>query len=377
MERDEAASQRPRLNSVRIQGFRSIRTMDLQLGSMNVLVGANGAGKSNLIAFFKLINEMMGHRLQLYVAVTGSATANLHFGPKVTPELEATLSVEVENGTDTYSMRLSHAAGDALLFEAEKLSFHERGHPSPRVTDLGSGHHETRLRDAADRGDATAKPLRHCLDRFRVFHFHDTTSSARVRNHCYVGDNRWLMPDAGNVAAILYRLKTEDAAAYRRIVATIRQVAPPFMDFVLDPGDSNSRQIILNWRQRGADSLFGPHQFSDGTLRAICLTTLCLQPTRYLPHLIVVDEPELGLHPAALGIVAGLLRAASQSTQVLVSTQSSAFVDHFDAEDIVVVENRDGASQFARPNAEILKDWLEDYSLGEVWEKNIVGGGPY
>ena len=220
MEKNEAPSPRPRLKSVRIRGFRSIHAMDLELGAINVLIGANGAGKSNLIAFFTLINEMMGGRLQKYVGATGRATANLHFGPKVTRELEATLSVEVEHGTDMYSMRLFHAAGDALLFADENVAFHQDGYAQPRTTPLGSGHKETRLREAADEGDVTARVLCHQLDRFRVFHFHDTTSAARVRNHSYVGDSRWLMPDAGNIAAILYRLRCEREVAYRRIVAS-------------------------------------------------------------------------------------------------------------------------------------------------------------
>lgn len=377
MQDDGARSDQARLESVSIRGFRSIREMELSLGAMNVLIGANGAGKSNLVAFFKLINEMMGRRLQKYVGATGHATANLHFGPKVTPQMEAELSVAVENGSDTYAMRLFHGSGDALLFAEENLSFHEHGYAKPRVTELGSGHEETRLRHAADQGDPTARVLRHFLDRFRVFHFHDTTSTARVRNHCYVGDDRWLMPDAGNVTAILYRLQRERPAAYRRIVAAVRQLAPPFEEFVLEPTNSESRQIILNWRQRGADSVFGPHQLSDGTLRAICLITLLLQPRENLPKLIVVDEPELGLHPSALAVIAGLLRAASHAAQVLVGTQSSSLVDHFEPDDVIVVENDDGASRFVRPGAEALADWLEDYSLGEVWEKNLVGGGPY
>ena len=296
MEKNEAPSPRPRLKSVRIRGFRSIHTMDLELGAINVLIGANGAGKSNLIAFFSLINEMMGRRLQKYVGATGRATANLHFGPKVTRELEATLSVEVENGTGAYSMRLFHTAGDALLFADENVSFHQDGYAQPRTTTLGSGHKETRLREAADEGDVTARFLRHQLDRFRVFHFHDTTSTARVRNHSYVGDSRWLMPDAGNIAALLYRLRCEREVAYRRIVATIRQVAPFFDDFVLEP-DPENRLVTLDWRQCGSEAVLGPHQLSDGTLRAICLIVLLLQPAEDLPYLIVVDEPELGLHP--------------------------------------------------------------------------------
>jgi len=367
----------PKLAKLKISGFRSIKETTLEMRPLNVLIGSNGAGKSNLISFFKLMNELMAGRLQQYIGETGRATANLHFGPKVTPQLEAELEFETDNGTDIYKMRLFHAASDSLVFAEESLSFHQPGYPDPRITSLGTGHQESKIGDKATEGDPTAKALRHLLNRCRVYHFHDTSATARVRHYCYVGDNRWLMPDAANLAAILYGLKSQKETVYRRIIATIRQVAPYFDDFDLEPTGSSNKDIILNWRHRKSDLIFGPHQLSDGTLRAICLISLLLQPESNLPNLIVVDEPELGLHPYALNVIASLFQAASHHTQVLISTQSSTFLDSFDAEDIVIVERDGEASKFGRPDSEKLKAWLEDYSLGEVWEKNVIGGGPH
>ena len=232
-----------------------------------------------------------------------------------------------------------------------------------------------RIINEAEEGGPIARTLRHLLNHCRVYHFHDTSPTSRVRQYCYISDNRWLMPDAANLAAVLYALKSHKEKVYRRIVATIRQVAPFFEDFDLEPTDS--RDIILNWRHRKSDLIFGPHQLSDGTLRAICLISLLLQPKENLPYLIVVDEPELGLHPYALDVIASLFQAASNQTQVLVSTQSSAFLNAFEPEDIVVVERNDEATEFIRPDAEKLDAWLEDYSLGEIWEKNVIGGGPH
>ena len=365
------------LKRIQIKGFRSIKEMTLELRPLNVLIGTNGAEKSNLIAFFKLVNELMAGRLQQHIGTTGRATANLHFGPRMTPQLEAKMEFEVENGTDTYRMRLSHAAGDSLIFAEEQLSFHQTGYPQPKEVSLGRGHQETRIGDKAEEGDITAKTLRYLLNRCRVYHFHDTSPTARVRQYCYVGDNRWLMPDAANLAAILYELKSCKEAVYRRIVATVRQAAPFFEDFELEPTGSADTDIILNWRHRSSDLVFGPHQLSDGTLRAICLISLLLQPKEDLPCLIVVDEPELGLHPYALNVIASLFRAASHHTQVLVSTQSSAFLDSFAPEDIVVVERNGEATEFDRADADKLDAWREDYSLGEIWEKNIIGAGPH
>ena len=366
----------PRLKSVAIRGFRSIKEMDLELGPINVCIGANGAGKSNFIAFFKLLNELMGGRLQHYVATTGRATANLHFGPRVTPQLEAELKFEADQGINTYAMRLFHAAGDSLIFDEESLEFHSTDHDTPQQRSLGVGHQEARVKEFVE-DEPLLNTLRNFLNHCRVYHFHDTSPTARIRQYCYLGDDRWMMPDAANLAAILYRLRSENDVVYRRIVRNVRQVAPFFVDFDLEPTGPHRKDLILNWRHRQSDLLFGPHQFSDGTLRAICLIVLLQQPSDDLPYLIVVDEPELGLHPYALNLIASLLQAVSEHAQVLISTQSSTFVDSFDPEDIVVVERVDEATTFERPRPGMLEAWLEDYSLGEIWEKNVIGGGPH
>lgn len=364
------------LQRLTLNGFKSIKAMDLELRPLNILIGANGAGKSNLISFFKMLNEMMVGRFQQYIATSGRAQSLLHFGPKITPQIEAKLEFEVENGIDTYHLRLFHAAGDTLIFAEETLGFLQTGYTSPRIDQLGAGHQETRISEAADEGKQTAKTLRYLLNRCRVYHFHDTSSTAEVRQSCYLGDNRWLMSDAGNLAALLLRFRKENhGAAYQRIVGTIRLIAPFFDDFDLEPDASN--RVILNWREKGSDRVFGPHQFSDGTLRAICLATLLLQPEDELPKLIVVDEPELGLHPYALNVVAALFSKASHHTQILISTQSSSFLDNFDPEDVIAVNREGKESQFKRLNPLELEAWLDEYSLGEVWEKNVIGGGPH
>lgn len=366
------------LRRVMLNGFKSIKTMDIELHNLNVLIGANGAGKSNLVSFFKMLNEMMAGRLQEYIAGSGRAQSLLHFGPKVTPQITAKLEFEADNGMDTYDMRLVHASVDTLFFAEETLSFLQTGWPSPKTVSLDAGHWETRIGEKAVAGEKTAGVFKNLLNHCRVYHFHDTSPTARVRQYCYVGDNRWLMPDAGNLAALLYRLRNENnGSAYQPIVATIRLIAPFFDDFELEPSGPMKKDIILNWRGKKSDQVFGPHQFSDGTLRAICLITLLLQPEDELPGLVIVDEPELGLHPYALIVIASLFSKASHHTQVLIGTQSSTFLNNFNPEDVIVVNRDDRESQFERPDPSKLADWLEDYNLGEVWEKNIIGGGPH
>jgi predicted ATPase len=186
------------------------------------------------------------------------------------------------------------------------------------------------------------------------------------------------MPDAGNLAAVLFRLREQsNASAYERILSTIRLIAPFFDDFVLEPEGPGLKEMLLNWRDKGSDQVFGPHQLSDGTLRAICLISLLMQPESELPDLIIVDEPELGLHPYALNVVASLFKKAAHHSQVLISTQSTSLLDNFDPDDVIVVNREGKESHFVRPDATSLESWLDEYSLGEVWEKNVIGGGPH
>jgi len=372
------------LRRVTLNGFKSIKAMDLELRSLNVLIGANGAGKSNLVSFFKMLNEMMGGRLQQYIGTNGRAQSILHYGPKVTPEMRTRLEFQFDDGSgiesrlDVYAMRLTHSTGDSLAFvneiiyPSESLIINAQGLG-------GTGHQETRIGHAADSGSPIKRPasaLRDLLNQCRVYHFHDTSLTARVRQYCYIGDNRSLMNDAGNVAAFLMRLRETNRNVYQNILSTIRLIAPFFKDFDLEPTGIGP-DVILNWRDNGSDQIFGPHQLSDGTLRAICLITLLLQPVDELPMLIIVDEPELGLHPYALNVIAALFKKASHHTQVLISTQSTSFLDNFDAEDVIVVSREGKTSQFTRPDPEKLESWLDEYSLGEVWEKNVIGGGPH
>ena len=365
------------LKRVVLSGFKSIKSMDLELKPLNVLIGANGAGKSNFVSFFKMLNEMIGGRLQQYIATSGRAHSVLHYGPKVSTRVETRLEFDVEDGLATYELALFYTAGDALMFNDEILGWKEASVADP-PTPIGGGHQETCLRARADGGNRIAKTVRHFLNNCRVYHFHDTSSTARVQQFCYIGDNRPLLPDGGNLAAFLYRLQNQDQGfAYHRIVSVVRTIAPYFDDFVLEPDSANPKDIILNWRERESDVLFGPHQLSDGTLRAIFLISLLLQPEEDLPRLIIVDEPELGLHPFALNVIASLVEMASNHCQVLVSTQSSPFLDNFDPEDVIVVDRKGKESIFTRPSPSMLDSWLDEYSLGEVWEKNVIGGGPH
>jgi predicted ATPase len=341
-----------RLTKLRIEGFKSIRSAEIELQPLNVLIGANGAGKSNLVSFFSLLDAVNHGRLPDYVGQEGGAHSILYRGPKRTLQVDSKIDFESvpPDGRlpeDRYLLlRCTYGAADTL------------------VPNLGG------------KSPIPWFPGAEVMGSFRVFQFHDTSKESRIRQNGYISDNRQLQRDGGNLAAFLYRLQQTNESSYGRIVATIQQVTPFFHNFNLAPDALNPRNILLNWRERGSDYLLGPHQLSDGSLRGMALIALLLQPEEELPDVILIDEPELGLHPAALRVLASLLRSVSVHSQIIVATQSVPLVNRFEPEDIVVVERGEDGTTFHRQNSERLREWLDEYTLGELWEKNVIGGRP-
>jgi predicted ATPase len=370
------------LTSLRLAGWKSIRDAKIELRPLNVLIGANGAGKSNLVSFFKLMSEMMRRRLQIHIGTSGGAESLLHHGSKPTLAIEAEFRFATNLGQSDYSLRLVPAAGNTFIITEEKLTYASQV-PQGTMVSSRNANLESYLAllydlDNPDPNlDWNGKIISRYLTRCHVFHFHDTSLLGPMRRDCPVDANRSLTPDAANLPAMLYLYRERYLTAYRRIVAAVKAVAPFFEDFVLEPLRLNPRNIALHWRAKESDYEFAAHQLSDGTLRAIALFTLLLQPEEDLPELIVLDEPELGLHPAALAVLADLVKATAQHSQLLIATQSTALIDHFEVEDIVTVNLRDGCSTFKRLDPEELKHWLEEYTLSELWTRNVTGGGPY
>ncbi len=366
------------LTSLHISGFKSIRDAHIELRGLNVLIGANGAGKSNLISFFSMLNEIAHGRLQHFVGVSGRAQSLLYNGPKVTASMAAELTFSMEEyGEAKYSFVLMHARGDTLVFEDEIVEYHDKT-SAPIRHSLGSGHAESKLSSLDSAGEPVSILLSLILNACAVYHVHDVSPQARIKQYSYLGDSSALASDAGNIASVLYRLRQGgDAAAYKRIVRHLQIIAPFFRDFVLEPSGRDGNELMLDWTGTGSNQVFGPHQLSDGTLRALSLITILMLPGGAQPEILLIDEPELGLHPQALTVIAALIAGAASRKQIIVGTQSSLLLDHFAAESVIVVNRVDDSTQFVRLKDADLTSWLEEYTLGEVWEKNVFGGGPY
>lgn len=356
----------PTLDSIEIEGFLSISSASVLLGRLNVLIGANGAGKSNFIAAFEILGRVADDQLRLFVGQRGGASALLNRSKGA-----QRITFDLRGREDGYRGVLIPAADDRLIFENEAVLHRKGPDVEFQAATIGVGSSETSLNAEAGVYRESKRFAVNLLRACKVYHFHDTSQDAAVKQLVPTADNIALRADAGNLAAVLLSLRDSDNAAYRLIIRVVAQVAPFFGDFVLEPENDRVR---LRWRQVDSDAVFSASQMSDGTLRFTCLATLLLQPN--LPALVVLDEPELGLHPYAIVQLAGLLRQASVRSQVLLATQSVTLMNQFELADLIVVQREHGASTFTRPDPARLGAWLEEYSLGELWEKNVIGGRP-
>ncbi len=358
------------IRKLTIEGFKSIRKLeDFELRPLNVLIGANGAGKSNFVGFFRLLRELIDQRLQVAIAtVEGGADACLHLGPKVSPRFLAKLYF----GTNGYEFALVPTPDNRFVFAEEAIVAGDG--IAIRIT-LDSGHAESNLKDG--RVGGVSSGVFEAITSWVVYHFHDTSLTAPVRRARAINDNETLRSGAENLAPYLFRLLQTNRESYERIREVTRLAAPFFDDFVLRPIPATPDMIQLEWRQRDSDYPFRANQLSDGTLRFICLATALLQPQR--PATVLFDEPELGLHPYALTLLGSLLQQATEANppcQLIVSTQSALLLNEFEPEDVIVVERANNESTFRRLNSADFSEWLEEYALGELWQKNVLGGRP-
>jgi predicted ATPase len=371
------------LNQIKVKGYKSIRDLDLTLTNLNVLIGANGAGKSNFVSLFELLNNMVEGSLQRYVMQKGGSESFLYYGQKVTETILIFLKFNLNydynyDYYNAYHCILAPTLEDRLIFEEENCLFHDCTYPRPYTEGLGSGHKESNLIEFSKNKKVVSYAYDNLMS-WKVYHFHDTSDTAKVKRIGSINDNQYLRPDASNLAAFLYMLRNTDEEHYLAIRDAIRLVNPFFDDFLLRPIPGNEDFIRLEWHERGSDYPFLAHHLSDGTLRFICLAVLLLQPR--LPSTILVDEPELGLHPYAIVVLASLIKSASERTQIIISTQSVSLVNQFDADNLLVVERNEDNGMYetaiSRIDPQQLSSWLDEYSLGELWEKNVLGGRPH
>jgi predicted ATPase len=359
------------INKIQINGYKTIRELDFRLRCINILIGANGVGKSNFISFFKLIQNLYECSLETYSMQVGAENI-LHFGSKVTKLIYGYLQFDNTNG---YEFTLMPRRNDSLFILDESVLFRnstDYGDEWPTYN-ISSNSKEATI--SSDNSQKISKYVREHLKSFRIYHFHDTSASARIKQKGKIDDNKSLNADASNLAAYLYLLQEKHPKEFKRIELIIQSVAPFFEKFILKPDRLKEDMIQIEWKEKNSDMYLDASNISDGTLRFMALATLLLQP--HTPEVIIIDEPELGLHPFAINKLAGLIKKISSNCQIIVATQSMSLIDNFEPEDIITIDRAEGQSVLNRLDGEKLKIWLDEYhSLGTLWNKNIIGGTP-
>ncbi len=371
------------IERVQVRGFRSLADVELRgLPGAAVLIGANGAGKSNFIRFFEMLSWMLGpRRLGAFVEKHGRADDQLYGGNRTTPRMKAELSLRTEAGRNDYRFALSYAQGDRLFFSEEGFRFSSGDVASEAPWQyLENGNREAEIVRAAQSGsypgvnERTARVIVHLLRGCAVYQFHDTSDESNFKKEWDATDNNYLRSHGGNLAAVLLRLEREDLDRYELICEQIGRILPGFDHFELHESYGS---VALRWKARGADKTFGAHLTSDGSLRFFALVALLNLPAEMLPNVLLFDEPELGLHPAAITLLGGMIRSLAEERQVILATQSPLLVDAFDLEEIFVLELREGRTEVRKLSSDDYRVWLdEDFTPGELWQKNLLGGRP-
>ena len=370
------------IESVHIKGFRSLADVEITgLPQAAVLIGANGSGKSNFIRFFEMLSWMLRSRhLGEFIERQGGADDQLFGGRKVRASIDAEVTVRAEASQYDYQFTLTHAHPDRFLFTKERWRF-RRGDSSALGSwrDLRGGHSEAKIVESAqdsqsvDVNPKTARVIVHLLRNCAVYQFHDTSDGSNFKIRWDAEDNHYLRTHGGNLAAVLLRLEREDIQRFETICRYIGRVLPAFDRFQIE---ESYGKVLLRWKAKGTDKTFGAHLTSDGSLRFFALVTLLNLPSEMLPDVMLLDEPELGLHPAAIALIGDMIKALANDRQIVAATQSPLLVDTFGLGEIIVLELQDERTKARRLDEAEYRQWLEEYTTGELWQKNLLGGRP-
>lgn len=361
------------IEKVIISNYKSIRSLDLPLQKINVLIGSNGAGKSNLISFFELAKSIIEKRFGCYTLEKGGIDNLLYRTRRESEYIKGLLDFD---NTNAFFFKLRPAQSNKGYIEVTGDYFNNSGNNEKKYTSWNKTFWDSSVEESCllDNQKWRAGYIKNHFKSFTVYHFHDTSSRSPMRGECEIYDNDSLRHNGSNLAAYLYRLQQTDEKGFNLIEGVVRSVAPYFKRFKLRPNPLNPNKISLEWEEKDTDMYLNGYSFSDGTIRFIALATLLLQTNT--PEVIIIDEPELGLHPAAINKFAEMIKKVSFKSQIILSTQSTNLVNCFEPDNVIAVDREDGQSVFKRLSNEELSVWLNDYeySLSDMWEKNLIGG---
>lgn len=373
-----------KIERIKIHGFKSLKEIDFEMRPLNVLIGPNNGGKTNFLEFLEFLSEAAHEELQDAIARRGGFFSLLYagYGDSKKAEISCEVDFLILSEKVSYKVALSP---DFLAtkvmgewFQGQNL-WGKRTFITPRQALLKElleePEQKKRLKNgeliiAQDPKESHEYLLRNYLRSLAIYEFSTAKNSPLRREQSLKAGIR-ISPDGDNLASVLHNMKErgEYRDAYNEIIKTLRVAFPTFKDLHF-PCEVSEGKIALRWEGEFKRD-FSSAVLSDGVLKFLCLTTLLLSPDP--PDLICIDEPEIGLHPQLISLVAELLIAASERIQLIVATHSPQLIERLRPED-VVVEKKDGATELRRLPPEELKSWLKDFTLSELWLTGVTGG---
>jgi predicted ATPase len=378
------------INHINIKGYRPFRDFAAKLGSLEVIVGANGSGKSSVFEFLRFLRDGANQEIppEIVAGAVGQQVFHVPGPERFQWELELDIGW-TDNGSPApvlYSGELLGPVGRTQVTR-EKLESKAplAGHGDrfvfmnivgrsgdvkdpdaggqrkqkievPRINQLG-------LSTISNPRLTTLYSFREYVRSWRFYSAFNIAND-KIRRSVPLEQHPVLGEDAGNLSSVLHYMMTEHTAAFDELQLHLRGAIPGFKRLNVK-ARGGPGEVIAFWSEAGVDKDLSLADLSDGSLRLLCWMTLCLLPTP--PALLCIDEPDQGVHPRTLPVLAGLFMRAAERTQVLLATHASYFLLQFQLQDIAIMRKREGSAEFVKPSdSSVLKDNLADFGTDEI-----------
>jgi predicted ATPase len=354
----------PRITSLKIDGFKVFDNFEAKLGPLEVIVGANGAGKSSLFDLLRFLREGMERDIPPEILPNGLGMQVFHVPEQ--PKFSWRVRIGGLNEMAlTYAGEIIGPAGYAKV--SYEFLEEDGGIEIPydgSFFDGVSKRLELRMY-VNDKARSAYRFLKHCS-----FHPSFNVSTSKIRRSAILQQEPSLEEDGRNLSSVLHYLRTEHNDSFEELCSLLRLVLPGFRELTVK-ARGGPGEVMAFWREEGTDNELTLADLSDGILRFLCWAVLCLHPQP--PSLICIDEPELGLHPRVLPLLASLFKRASERTQVILATHSSYFLSQFDLADIAVMRKEKGRAVWVKPNDhKVFHDMLADFGQDEIGNMHIT-----
>ena len=350
------------IEEISIKNYKSIKGLiKFPLHNINILIGANGSGKSNFLSFFEFVKKENDYK-SYFDFDNDRADDILFLGRRNSEFLSGAVALSDQSFTGKGGKKFIAEDNRSLTCDAYV-----------NMDLVSNFENEENYFEYAEGIDLAWEQV---SDNTTQYHFHDTSKWSPILVDCMLNNNDMLLPNGKNIMPFVYRIYRENKQSYSMIVNAIRSCVDDFHDFYIRKNINSDDMVRLEWQHKR--DLGEPKHgklLSDGSLRIICLIVLLLQPIEWVPKLVIIDEPELGMNPKALSLIAELIKQISPQKQFIIATQSPELINLFNHEDIIVCDkNEDSSSSFTRLDAEKLQSWLDDYTVADLWQMNIIGG---